>query len=455
MKDHREVLQLLSFLPDLHLVGGAVRDILYGREPEDLDFATSAPPEETMRLVQEHGFEAVPTGIEHGTITVLIEHHPYEVTTFRRDVETYGRKAKVAWGQTIQEDLARRDFTIGAIAMNVRGEVIDPYQGQRDYQAGLIRAVGEPLQRFREDYLRVIRAGRFAARYGFSMEEKTLEAAREAAPQVLSHVAIERVRAEFDKAFINGTPSRFVRYLYDLQILQQLIPEFEDNHLLLQNPKWHPEGDVLTHVLEVVDRAPPAYRWHALLHDIGKRDTARWKPEGWYSFHGHEKVGALLIPRIAHDLRLPNHLRDEIVVTTALHMAPLHLEKGLSARNIRKFQAEAGEYLGAVEVVCRADAGYSYSEYALRAPPEGYSQSEYALRAPPGGDRRNPKVWKLFEPQSVPVQPILMGRDLIARGHKPGKDFSRMLGAAYEWQLETGETDLERLYQAAMEALKQ
>lgn len=237
MKDHRQVLKLLSFLPDLHLVGGAVRDILFGREPEDLDFATLAPPEETMRLAQEHGLEAIPTGLEHGTVTILIDHHPYEVTTFRHDVETYGRKAKVAWGHSIEEDLARRDFTIGAIAMNAECQVIDPFGGQQDYENRLIRAVGEPLQRFREDYLRVIRAGRFAARYGFEIEANTLEAARQAAPEVLSHVAIERVSAEFDKAFLNGTPSVFVRYLYDLEILQRLIPEFEDNHLLLQNPK--------------------------------------------------------------------------------------------------------------------------------------------------------------------------------------------------------------------------
>lgn len=271
MMDYRQVLQQLSFLPDLYLVGGAVRDILLGQTPEDLDFATSAPPETVMRLAKAQGLGAIPTGLEHGTVTILIDHHPYEVTTFRRDVETYGRRAKVAWGQRIEEDLARRDFTIGAIAMDASGRVIDPYGGQQDLEAGVLRAVGDPAQRFREDYLRVIRAGRFAARYGFQIEPKTLQAAREAAPEVLSHVAVERVSAEFDKAFQNGTPSRFLRYLYDLEILQRLIPEFEDTHLLLQNPRWHPEGDVLTHVLQVVDRAPPPYRWHALLHDIGKK----------------------------------------------------------------------------------------------------------------------------------------------------------------------------------------
>ncbi|WP_299430550.1 CCA tRNA nucleotidyltransferase [uncultured Meiothermus sp.] len=431
MKDYRAVLQTLFFLPDLYLVGGAVRDILLGREPEDLDFATSAPPEETIQLVESHGLVAIPTGLEHGTIAVLIDRRPYEVTTFRQDVETFGRKARVRWGNSIEEDLARRDFTIGAIAMNAEGRVIDPFGGQQDIEAGILRAVGDPEQRFREDYLRVIRAGRFAARYGFEIEEKTMQAAREAAPQVLSHVAIERVTAEFDKAFAaphvadsNGAPSRFVRYLYDLEILQRLIPEFEDAHLLLQNPRWHPERDVLSHILKVIDLAPPKYRWHALLHDIGKKDTARWKPEGWYSFHGHEQVGAQLIPRIARELRLPNHLRDEILVTTALHMVPVFTKP--TPRAIRRFQAEAGVYLPALEALYRADAG----------------------------DRRPPESWKFFEPQPVPVRPILSGRHLVARGHRPGVEFGQMLQAAFEHQLETGETDLERLYAAALTGLE-
>ncbi len=424
MNNHHEVLQLLSFLPDLHLVGGAVRDILLGREPEDLDFATSAVPEEIIRLVKAQGLEAIPTGIEHGTITVLIDHHPFEVTTFRYDLEPDGRRAKVVWGNSIHEDLARRDFTIGAIAMNPEGQVIDPFGGQQDIDNKVLRAVGDPRQRFREDYLRVIRAGRFAARYGFEIEKETLEAALEAAPKVLSHVAIERVTAEFDKAFLHGNPSRFVRYMFDLGILQRLIPEFENTDQLWQNPKWHPEGDVLTHVLEVVDRAPPEYRWQALLHDIGKADTAKWKEEGWYSFHRHEFVGADLIPRIAADLKLPKALRDELIVTTRLHMYPAFTPP--TARNIRRFQAEAGEHLQALQAVCRADAG----------------------------ERRDPDTWKFFEPQPVPVVPILKGRDLIERGHQPGQEFSRMLKAAYEWQLESGEMDFERLYQAALRVLE-
>ncbi|MDX2006013.1 MAG: CCA tRNA nucleotidyltransferase [Meiothermus sp.] len=421
---HLKILHQLSFLPDLYLVGGAVRDILMGRTPEDLDFATSAPPERVMELAQAHGLGAVPTGIEHGTITVLIDHTPYEVTTFRHDLEPDGRRAKVVWGGSIHEDLARRDFTIGAIAMSPAGEVLDPFGGQADLEAKVLRAVGEPRQRFAEDYLRVIRAGRFAARYGFEIERETLEAAQGAAPWVLHHVAIERVTAEFDKAFAHPNASCFVRYMFELQILQQLIPEFENADQLWQNPRWHPEGDVLTHVLEVIDRAPPPYRWHALLHDIGKADTAKWKPEGWYSFHGHEFVGADLIPRIAADLKLPNALRDELIVTTRLHMYPAFTPP--TGRNIRKFQADAGQHLAALEAVCRADAG----------------------------NRRDPDTWKFFEPQPVPIQPILSGRDLIKRGHPPDKAFGKMLRAAFEWQLETGETNKERLYRAALGALE-
>lgn len=422
LKNLPSILERLSFLPNLYLVGGAVRDILLGLEPEDLDFATSAPPEVVLRLAQEHGLEAIPTGLEYGTVTVLLGHHPYEVTTFRRDVETYGRHARVVWGQSIEEDLSRRDFTIGAIAMDAGGRVIDPYRGQADLEAKRLRAVGDPRQRFREDYLRVIRAGRLAARYGFEIESETLEAARQAASEVLSHVAVERVTAEFNKAFQNGTPSRFLRYLYDLGILQRLIPEFEGTDRLRQNPRWHPEGDVLTHVLEVVDRAEPEVRWHALLHDVGKRDTAEWKPEGWYSFHGHEVVGAERIPRIAQDLRLSSELRQELEVTTRLHMVPVLTPPTPGA--IRRFQAQAGPHLLRLEQLCRADAG----------------------------DRRDPAAWKFFEPQPVPVQPLLKGRHLMERGHTPGPEFGRLLKAAFAYQLETGETAIERLYQAALRA---
>ncbi|WP_233498285.1 CCA tRNA nucleotidyltransferase [Meiothermus sp. QL-1] len=415
-------MERLSFLPKLYLVGGAVRDLLAGLEPEDLDFATAAPPEEVMRLAAAHGIRAVPTGLEHGTVTLLIDHHPYEVTTFRRDVETYGRRARVVWGQSIEEDLARRDFTIGAIAMDAEGRVVDPFGGQQDLKRGLIRAVGDPKERFREDYLRVIRAGRLAARYGFSIEENTLQAAREVAPQVLEHVAVERVTAELEKAFRDPRPSPFLRYLYELGLLGRLIPELEGTHLLLQDPRWHPEGDVLTHVLEVVDRAPPRYRWHALLHDIGKKDTAVRRPEGYYSFPGHAEVGARLIPRIAQDLRLPSHLREEIATTTALHMVPALTPPTPAA--IRRFQARAGPHLEAVRAVFEAD----------------------------GAGRRPPEAWRFFEPQPTPIEPLLKGRHLIARGHTPGPAFGPMLQAAYQHQLETGETDLEKLYQVALAA---
>jgi poly(A) polymerase/tRNA nucleotidyltransferase (CCA-adding enzyme) len=416
------ILNKLAFLPDLYLVGGAVRDLLMGLEPKDLDFATSAPPEVVMAQAQAQGLQAIPSGLVFGTVTLLFEGSSFEVTTFRRDIATDGRRAEVAWGQSIEEDLARRDFTINAMAMAANGGIVDPFGGRRDLAAQVIQAVRDPLERFQEDYLRPVRAGRFAARFGFAIEGETLRAARLVAAEILGRVSIERIVQEMEKAFGGPSPSTFLRYLYDLGILQRLIPEFAGTHRLLQNPAHHPEGDVLTHVLEVVDRTPPAHRWAALLHDIGKRDTAQVVPgEGYYSFHGHDQVGADLVPRIARELNLPNTIRDEAATVARLHMRVLNPPASQAA--VRRFQVAAGEHLGALEAVCTAD----------------------------GAGRREVEAW--FAPQAVPVQPILLGRHLIARGHQPGPELGRMLRAAFEHQLESGETDLEKLYQAALKEI--
>jgi poly(A) polymerase/tRNA nucleotidyltransferase (CCA-adding enzyme) len=411
-----ETLKRVDFLPDLYLVGGAVRDLLMGLEPKDLDFTTSAPPEVVMAQAQAHGIQAIPSGLAFGTVTLVFGGRSFEVTTFRRDVTTDGRRAEVAWGQSIEEDLARRDFTINAMAMAAGGGVIDPFGGRQDLTARIIRAVRNPLERFQEDYLRVIRAGRFAARFGFAIEDETLRAAHQVANEILGRVSVERVVQEIEKAFGGPAPSAFLRYLYDLGVLQRLIPEFEGTHRLLQNPTHHPEGDVLTHVLEVVDRTPPAHRWAALLHDIGKRNTAQSVPgERYCTFHGHDQVGADLVPRIARELNLPNAVRDEAATVARLHMRVLNPPASQAA--VRRFQVAAGDYLGALEAVCTAD----------------------------GAGRREVEAW--FAPQAVPAQPVLLGRHLVARGHQPGPELGRMLKAAFEHQLEVGETDLEKLYQ--------
>ena len=427
-------LTAFSFLPQVHAVGGAVRDALLGLHPNDVDLATSAHPDEVMRLVQAQGWTAVATGIDHGTITAV---HPdlghVEITTFRHDIETDGRRATIAFAESILEDLARRDLTINAIAYNLNEGVVDPFGGTQDLRAGVIRFVLDPVQRIEEDRLRVIRALRFAARFGFEIEATTFEAVVKAAPTVLDHVSIERVRDEISKSFEDSKPSVLLRELYNLGILTdaRVLSELSGAHVLTQNPAYHPEGDVLTHILEVVDRAPISHRWHALLHDIGKPATAERDPAGdWYRFYGHAEVGADLIPHIARRLRLPNNFADSLEVVTRLHMLPLEYSRhSITDRMVRRFQARAGEYLDDLHVLCLADA-----------------------------DERREVPEQLFEPLPTAVKPVLQGRHLVAAGYRHATtdtsgahvNFGAALQRAYEYQLDTGCTDVQELLRVAV-----
>jgi putative nucleotidyltransferase with HDIG domain len=432
-----DVLNQLEFLgPSRFAVGGCVRDYVMGVPNHDVDVATELRPGEVWERATLAGYQVVPTGIAHGTVTILLPNEAVEVTTFRRDNTTDGRHAKVEFGATLGEDLARRDFTMNAMAITPQGLLLDPYMGQLDIQQQVIDTVGDPMERFKEDYLRILRMYRFSARFGFEInpESNTADAAMMLAPLVIAHVSIERIVDEFSKAFAHEGAGRFVRYAFYSGILPDLIPQFRDVELLNQHPIWHPEGSVLQHVADVVDRAPARYRWHALLHDIGKKKTA-FIDEGndYYSFHGHEGVGADMIPEIGKRLKLPNALIEEIEVTTRHHMQPLHLhrngEKMPSKRSIRRFQVAVGEHLEAVEAVVRADRS------GRGGPDEAFLEA-------------------LFTPlEETEVKPVLMGRHLIQRGCEPGPHFSVGLKAAYEYQIEHGVTNVYILTNVAVNAI--
>lgn len=435
----KEGFERLHFLEELYAAGGCVRDALLGREIKDVDFATRMRPHEMIDAAEAHDVKTIPTGIEHGTITFVSGSNHYEVTTFRKDLETDGRRARVRWADLIEEDLERRDFTINAMAMHRNGYLIDPCGGRRDLELGLIRFVGDAKARIEEDYLRVIRGCRFAGRYNFNLTGRTWHRMHMAANWVLKNVSIERVTQEFSKAFEDLLPSRFLRYMYRLTLLQSYIPQTTSWHLLDQHPKWHPEGTVLEHVLEVVDRAPPSHRWHALLHDIGKNATAERVIDEdfreYCSFHGHEDIGADMIPDICRRIRLPNALRDSIEATTRWHMYPLHVTRNgnvVTDRIRRRFQGRVGAYLSDVEIVCKADAGHSFTAAPRRAL------------------RRSEEAWKLFDPLPEPVEPVLMGRHLIGAGLAPGPEFGVRLNSAFEHQLDTGCRDVDELLEIAL-----
>lgn len=287
-------------------VGGAVRDALAGHgEGKDWDLATAARPREVQRIFSR----TVPVGVSHGTVGVVGgDGRMYEVTTFRRDVETDGRHAKVSFSDTVEEDLQRRDFTINAVAWHpLRHEVLDPHGGVPDLRDGVLRTVGEARERFREDRLRVLRALRFAGRFGLRINPATWEAAREAAPE-LPQLSAERVREELLKVLKEVKPPSASLRLYEASgALAALYPELQACVGIEDG-----DGDVWTHLLRTADAAPGGrvdLRLTALLHDVGK---AR-------GMEDHASTGAALARGMMTRLKFSNAERDRVLHLVAQH----------------------------------------------------------------------------------------------------------------------------------------
>jgi tRNA nucleotidyltransferase (CCA-adding enzyme) len=306
-----------------HLVGGGVRDMIAGRHPADFDLATDARPDAVVALFGNTF--AIPTGLKHGTVTVLTEtRRPVEVTTFRGEGEYLDgrRPVSVTYVDSLTEDLSRRDFTMNAIALDpLESQLTDPFDGQGDLSRGLIRAVGDPLVRFREDGLRPMRAVRQAAQLEFTVDPPTLAAI----PQTLDvfrKVSAERIRDELYKMLAARRPSRGLALMHETGLLAEVIPELLEGVGCVQN-RFH-KHDVFEHTLSVVDetRGDAVVRLGALLHDVGK-PRARQPREGApgeFSFFKHEYVGAEMADAICRRLKLANADRERVVALVKNHM---------------------------------------------------------------------------------------------------------------------------------------
>jgi tRNA nucleotidyltransferase (CCA-adding enzyme) len=297
-------------------VGGAVRDALAGLPPGDWDLTTSARPAEVRRIFPR----TVPIGIEHGTVGVIARSgRMYEVTTFRRDVETFGRKARVAFADSLEEDLERRDFTINAVAWHpLTGELRDPHGGALDLQRGLLRTVGEPEERFREDRLRVLRALRFAGRFELRVEPATWRAVRESADK-LGDLSVERIREELVKTLTGqALPSTTLRLYADSGILARLYPELE---ACRQTPGDDEGVDAWEYQLRCVDAASatrPLVRLAALLHEVGRPAVG----QGGGDAEDQARTGAAIARGLLLRLRASNAEVDGVTHLVAIH-APL------------------------------------------------------------------------------------------------------------------------------------
>lgn len=305
---------------EAYIVGGSLRDILLNKKPADYDIATNALPDEIEDIFSH--MKTFNIGKKYGTIVISQEEGDVEVTTFRKEGNyTDGRRPEwVSFSSNIIDDLSRRDFTINAMAYNKKIGFIDPYNGRKDLRNRLIKTVGNPEERFNEDYLRILRGIRFSTQLNFIIEKSTFDAGKKYG-QNISKVSIERIRDEFFKILLCKVPSKGIRLLEDMEILNIIIPEIIPTiNFKQKNP--HHEYDVYNHILCVLDNTHPSIqvRLAALFHDIGKPHTLTIDEEGIGHFYGHDKLSAEISKNVLERFKCSNELIKKVYVLVKEHM---------------------------------------------------------------------------------------------------------------------------------------
>lgn len=340
-----------------YAVGGCVRDALVGLIPQDYDLCTDATPEQLQKVFS--AFPLVLNGTKHGTVGVIIDHTLYEITTFRTE-GGYSDSRHPDWVEFVKDvtqDLARRDFTVNAMAYNPTRGHIDPFGGQQDLKDGILRAVGNPELRFREDALRILRGVRFSVRFNLTPHPDTLQAMF-ALKDTMAQLARERVFEELSKLLLQINAQQLIRFA---PVITAVIPELAPC-VDFQQHSIHHIHDVYTHTAYVTERvAPtPVLRWAALLHDIGKPPCFFLDDEGEGHFHGHASVSAQMAEQVLLRLKSPTALREQVVQLIKLHMNPLQPDKKLLTRQLSKHSWETVENLLAL---LKADYGAHKPDY--------------------------------------------------------------------------------------------
>ena len=404
-----------------YLVGGCVRDLLLGREPADYDVATDATPQQVMAIFPK----TYAVGAQFGVVLVetgnrqLATGNCIEVATFRNDgIYSDGRHPdEVRYTKTPQEDVQRRDFTINGLLLDplANDKVLDFVGGQADLKAGIIRTIGDPERRFAEDKLRMLRAARFAARFGYKIEEKTMQTMKNAAASI-HEVSRERVRDELTKMLTEGRARRAFELLDESGLLVEVLPEIAKMKGVEQPPQFHPEGDVWVHTLMLLESlAPdcsPTLAWGALLHDVGKPPTFRIAPDR-IRFDSHAEVGAKMAEEICRRFRFSNEETERIMELVSHHMRFPEVTR-MRDSTLKRFlrMPNFPEHLE----LHRIDCGASHRDLGLY-------------------NFVSEKLQNLGEEEIRPA-PLITGDDLIAIGYQPGPRFKEMLSACEDAQLE-------------------
>jgi len=394
------------------LVGGCVRDLLLGRVPKDFDVATSATAAELLRIFPGAG----QIGAHFGVVLVHEDAAHVEVATFRTDLDyADGRRpSAVHFESSPQQDVLRRDFTINALLLDPdTGEVLDYVGGRADLDARIVRAIGDPVRRFQEDHLRMLRAVRFAARLEFTIEPATLAAIQKLAPEI-RHISIERVRDEISRILTEGGARRGFELLDAAGLLREVLPEVSALKGVEQPPQFHPEGDVWTHTLIMLEglREPSVeLALGVLLHDIGKPATFRIADR--IRFDGHVEKGVEIAHALLNRLRYPNAVIERVEALIDNHMRFKDLPN-MRESKIKRFlrMPNFEEHLALHRLDCLSSHGslanYDFARNKQREVP----------------------------PEQLRPVPLVTGHDLIAAGCKPGPAFGAALHEAEDAQLE-------------------
>jgi poly(A) polymerase len=410
-----------------YLAGGCVRDHLLGIEAKDYDVATSARPEEVQRL-----FPRVTnlTGKSFGVVRVMVGEEQFEVAMFRQDgAYVDGRRPESVTSATPEIDAQRRDFTINGLFFDpVAEKLIDYVGGETDLRTGIIRAIGNPADRFAEDHLRLLRAIRFATRFVFKIEPKTWDAIRAAAPMIKT-VSAERIRDELNKIFTASKPELGLDLLDRSGLLAEVLPDIAAMHGVEQPPQFHPEGDVYEHVrlmLSKIEEPNLDLALGVLFHDVGKKPTAKTDENGRIRFNEHESVGADMSEKIMTDLRYDNKTIETVKEMVQYHMQFKDVPK-MRPSTLKRMMSRP-TFLLELELH-RIDCASSHGDLSH------YDYLKHLIETMP--------------PEQIAPPQLISGRDLIAMGLPPGKIFSRILEAVRIAQLEESvQTRIEALAMA-------
>src|ERR1700681_2964293 len=407
-----------------YLVGGCVRDLLLGRDPSDYDISTDARPERVQELFPR----SLAVGAKFGVILVVEDEAKVEVATFRSDIGySDGRHPdQVVYSDSAKEDVRRRDFTINGLLMDpATREVLDFVDGRADLRAGIVRAIGDPRVRFAEDKLRMMRAVRFAARFGFQIDPETLAAAQELAARI-TQVSPERIREELTKLLTEGAARRGFELLDETGLLTVILPDVVLMKGVEQPPQYHPEGDVWIHTRMMLEKlqpnCSPTLAWGVLLHDVGKPPTfaPATGPGTRIRFDGHVEVGARMAEHICRILRFSNEDTEQIEMLVANHLRFIDVPK-MRIATLKRFVRlpRFEEHLELHRLDCLASHGNL----------DAYDFVQRILAGTP--------------PEQVRPPRLVTGEDLKGMGIRPGPRFKQILLAVEEAQLDGRFTDRE------------